>query len=172
MTNLKSVILELLKDDENQKIAGTLMMLSPALLLSLNGSIEINFDDFNDISDHPVFAPAMANFNELYEGMMESHPDEVMAKRVTTEMIETEDPEEKAKFDKLKKAAECFNSIADTMGDLGDSFEIDLSFPIWCLSSRISLKSSGVGKVVSLLLMNKIGELLERQHGFVGADSD
>ena len=173
VSNLKQAILDILKDDEHQKIAGALMQISPIFLLAVNGNVNIKFDEYNDISEHPVFAPGMANFNELYEGMMESDPSEIMGKRVDTEMRETDDPEEKEKFDQLKAIAECFNSIADCMEDLGETFEVDISAPDYCLSTRFALHCSGVGKALSLFGMSKICDKIQSRPGFAnGGDPD
>jgi hypothetical protein len=39
-----------------------LMMIVPAFVFGITGKLNIEFDDFEDIAEHPMAAPAMATF--------------------------------------------------------------------------------------------------------------
>jgi hypothetical protein len=61
---LKKAISEMLKseNEEEQQIAQTMMMAAPVFIFGINGNIGIKFDDFEEIAEHPMAAPAMATF--------------------------------------------------------------------------------------------------------------
>ena len=59
-----------------------LSMFAPAMMLSLNANVDINFEDFDDIKNHPMAGPAMMSFSELFEGMLGMNVDEVKATRL------------------------------------------------------------------------------------------
>ena len=65
IANLKKVIFDLLKDSEvvESDLAPFLMGISPIILLTLNGQVDLNFDDYEEIKDLPMLEPLMANFN-------------------------------------------------------------------------------------------------------------
>jgi hypothetical protein len=46
------------------------MGISPVLLLTLNGNIDLNFEDYEEIKDLPMMEPFLANFNQLFEGAL------------------------------------------------------------------------------------------------------
>jgi hypothetical protein len=45
-------------------------MAAPVFLLGLNANVDISFDDFNAIKDHPMAGPAMVSFSDLFEGLL------------------------------------------------------------------------------------------------------
>ena len=63
----------MLKSDDNkeQAMAQKLMLVAPAFIFGINANIDIEFDDFEEIAEHPMAAPAMATFVQLFEGMLE-----------------------------------------------------------------------------------------------------
>ena len=61
ISNLKKVFLHVLKD-ENQGMLNTLMMMAPVTLLTLDGKVHIELEDFDEIADHPMAQPAMMSF--------------------------------------------------------------------------------------------------------------
>ena len=44
-----------------------LIMIVPAFVFGITGKVDIEFDDFEEISEHPMAAPAMATFSELFK---------------------------------------------------------------------------------------------------------
>jgi len=39
-----------------------MMIAAPAFIFGINADMDIEFDDFEEIADHPMAAPAMATF--------------------------------------------------------------------------------------------------------------
>jgi len=68
---MKKVLMEFLKSgkEEFAGMAQGLMMASPMFILALTGDVDFEFDDFEDIKDHPMAAPFMASFKDLYNGI-------------------------------------------------------------------------------------------------------
>ena len=164
LSNFKSAILDLLKDDEHQKIASSLFTISPALLLQIGGSVNVQFDDYNEIKDHPVFAPLMANFNELFEGMLENNPEELIERRFDLEG--KEDTEGKSPhYKQLICVVKGYNTCMDALKNLGGTVELDICLPDYAATVRLSLKGTAVGKVLTLLMshlfFDKLNEELE-----------
>jgi len=59
-----------------------MMMGAPAFIFGINGNMDIEFDDFEEIAEHPMAAPAMATFEQLFEGLLEDTPDSYMTKKL------------------------------------------------------------------------------------------
>ena len=69
ISNLKKVFLHILKD-ENTQFMGPLMMMAPATMLSFDGKVHLELDDFDELANHPMAQPLMMSFAQLFEGMM------------------------------------------------------------------------------------------------------
>lgn len=46
------------------------MFASPFILLTLNGNIDLSFEDYEEVKDLPMMEPFLANFNQLFEGAL------------------------------------------------------------------------------------------------------
>lgn len=84
ISNLKKAISEMLKseDEGEQQLAQKLMLVAPAFIFGINANMNIEFDDFEEIAEHPMAAPAMATFDQLFEGMLEDAPDSFLTKKL------------------------------------------------------------------------------------------
>jgi len=69
---LKKVVFDLLKDSDvvESDLAPFLMGVSPLILLTLNGQVDLAFEDYEELKDLPLLEPFMANFNQLFEGAL------------------------------------------------------------------------------------------------------
>ena len=67
------------------------MMGAPLLLFQLTGNMQLEFDDFEEIEEHPMAAPVLATFAQLFEGVLEQSPSDVASKTLNFDSIETED---------------------------------------------------------------------------------
>ena len=84
VSNLKKAIAEMLKSDseEEQEVGQQLMMIAPAFIFGINANMNIEFDDFEEVAEHPMAAPAMATFEQLFEGLLEDSPDSFLNKKL------------------------------------------------------------------------------------------
>ena len=48
----------------------------PAFLFSLNGHLRLDFDDFDEIQEHPIAAPVLTTFAQLFEKSTKLNLDE------------------------------------------------------------------------------------------------
>lgn len=62
---LKTLVFNLMKDSEtmDSELAPFLMGISPFILLTLNGEIDLKFEDFDDVKELPMMEPLLANFS-------------------------------------------------------------------------------------------------------------
>jgi len=84
----------MLKSDNEaeQKFGMKLMMIAPVFIFGIGANVAIEFDDFEEIAEHPMAAPAMATFEQLFEGLMEDAPDSFLTKKM--DLSECEEPKE------------------------------------------------------------------------------
>jgi hypothetical protein len=73
-----------------------LIVASFAFIFGINGNMSIEFDDFEEIAEHPMAAPAMATFEQLFEGMLEDSPESFLAKKLDLSGCDKEGNEETA----------------------------------------------------------------------------
>ena len=64
------------------------MMIAPVFIFGITGKLNIEFDDFEEISEHPMAAPGMATFEQLFEGILEDAPDSFMNKKMDFDAID------------------------------------------------------------------------------------
>ena len=84
ISNMKKIFLELAKDETFQDKIGNLMMFAPATMLTLNGKLDFDFDDMEEIENHPMAAPLMMTFEQLFEGGLGSSPNEMLKNELDT----------------------------------------------------------------------------------------
>lgn len=79
ISNVKKALMAALKDEESQRLAPILMMASPAFMVGVSGSLDVTYDDFDEIREHPMAGPAMVSCADLFEGVMGMSRDEALA---------------------------------------------------------------------------------------------
>jgi len=57
------------KSEEHAEKIGPAMMAAPVFMIAVNGKVNIKFTDIDEIESHPMAAPLMATFEQLFEGM-------------------------------------------------------------------------------------------------------
>lgn len=65
IAQLKKIVFDCLKDSDvaDSDLAPFLMGVSPFILLTLNGQVDLAFDDYDELKDLPILEPFMANFS-------------------------------------------------------------------------------------------------------------
>lgn len=73
-----------MKDSEtmDSELAPFLMGISPFILLTLNGEIDLKFEDFDDVKELPMMEPLLANFSQIFEGATTQSVDELLADKM------------------------------------------------------------------------------------------
>ena len=69
VSNLKNAISELTKseDPEEQEAGNAFLKIVSVFLLSITGKVSLDFDDFDEIADHPMAEKFMVSFEKLFE---------------------------------------------------------------------------------------------------------
>ena len=95
------------------------MMGAPALMFSLTGNVRLDFDDFEEIEEHPMAAPILATFSQLFEGVMEVSPGDYENKVFSLDKL---DPESlnTSTGNQIKLAANIISTLIDLLSDIGN----------------------------------------------------
>lgn len=150
VSNLKKAIAEMLKSDnsEEQEVGQKLMMIAPAFIFGINANMNIEFDDFEEVAEHPMAAPAMATFEQLFEGLFEETPDAFWNKKL--DLSGCEEPAE------VKKEATVINDIIEAICDLEDpafnNISIKSASADLPISTDIDIHSESIGSGIKLAL--------------------
>jgi len=134
-----------------------MMMAAPAFIFGINANMDIDFDDFEEIAEHPMAAPAMATFEQLFEGIMEEAPSEYLNKKMDLSSCDTQE--------KHKNSMNIVNDLIELVCDFEDpkfnNICIKVSSTNVPVSVDIDLKSDGLGSGIKLALkclLKKIAE--------------
>jgi len=71
------------------------MMLSPAFMFGVSANLDVTYDDFDELKEHPLAAAAMVNFTDLFESMAGRSKEDVAA------MLSKKDELQKKKDDSI-----------------------------------------------------------------------
>lgn len=69
-------------------LAPFLMGISPIILLTLNASVDLAFEDYEDLKSLSVMEPFLANFNQLAEGALGNDIDTILGDRIDLSAID------------------------------------------------------------------------------------
>jgi hypothetical protein len=109
MANFKKVIFAVLKDPALGEVLGPFaFILAPIVLLQMNASLNLTFDDFEELKELPMMEPLLANFGQLFEGISGSD-----VETLTSERITEYDGEEVPAY--LKRAVEAQHTLFDIL---------------------------------------------------------
>ena len=88
---MKKVIATLLKDNQlSTKSHSRLKILLLSFLLKINGKVQVNFDDFDDVKDHPLMEPFMHSFQDVFEQHVGDTPDNSITNKISAQDSDSE----------------------------------------------------------------------------------
>jgi len=113
ISNLKKLFLELSKNEELKDTMTEAMMFAPATLLTMNGQVHFEFEDFEEIEDHPLAQAGMMTLGDLINGALGESVEEVEAaiKEIQFDMDKEVEDYQKGEFDTLKAGAEMLMAL-------------------------------------------------------------
>ena len=89
IAQLKEIIFDLIKDSEVvESELAPFLPVAPIILLTLNGQVDLAFDDYNELKDLPMLEPFMANFNQLFEGALGEDIDTLLEDKIDLSALE------------------------------------------------------------------------------------
>jgi len=74
--NFKNAIYNRLKDEKLKKNFAPVLMAGPLLLLETNANIDISFDSYDELKDHPMAQTLMVSYKQLFGGIIGGDLDE------------------------------------------------------------------------------------------------
>ena len=140
-----------------------MMMAAPAFIFGISGNVGIEFDDFEEIAEHPMAAPAMATFEQLFEGLMEGAPDSFLNKKM--DLSACEEPAE------VKKQMSLVNDMIEVFCDLEDpafnNISIMTAYANFPLSSDVEIHSESIGTGIKLALKAGLLKMIAGKAGHI-----
>ena len=67
ISNLTKVFLDFSKEESGGSMKRNLMMLAPIATLALSGKMDLQFEDFDEVEEHPMAGPFLATFDQLFK---------------------------------------------------------------------------------------------------------
>ena len=150
------------------------MMVSPAFMVGVSGSLDVTYDDFDEIKEHPMAAPALVSFADLFEGMTGKSREDALSvyeKKAALEAARQPDAEgeEKAKT----CAIDAILAGLDLLENLGEEGHIEWRV---LLKDRglieVSFESPGVQKAALLAIAAGPFRSIARELGAGGDEDD
>ena len=131
IAQLKKIIFDLLKDSEvvESDLAPFLMGVSPLILLTLNGQVDLAFEDYDELKDLPLLEPFLANFNQLFEGATGQDLDTVLdeSNRIDVSSIPDDAPKSLTQF---KQAIDLIHAWLDLLAVAHEDGDLQVS-AVW-----------------------------------------
>jgi hypothetical protein len=148
---LKKAISEMLKSEseEEQAIAQKMMLVAPAFIFGINANMNFEFDDFEEIAEHPMAAPAMATYEQLFEGMLEEAPESFMNKKLDLTGCEEVNAEVAGQMSLVNEIIE---ALCDLDSPEFNHISLKASYCQFPISSDIEIQSEGIGQAAKLAL--------------------
>jgi len=147
VANIKTALLEFLKISDDMKLQmlmGPVMMLAPAFLIQVNANVNIEFDDMDEVINHPMAGPFLASGTQLMEGAIGDRAD------ILKKIEESEHP-----------GKDIVNTLFDLFEDMDNSkdshVEARLAVPKIGVSAEFVFQSAGLKDLLQLGLMANPG---------------
>ena len=150
-----------------EKIKEGLTMAGPAFALETNLSLELDFDDMEEIKAHPMASTVLVSLDQLMQGILGK--DRKTVQEWEPNYSEVED---KAAFDKFvetsdyckdkKKQLDLLQMVGEMFADFDNDCSVELAAGIFGLGS-LEYKVEGAGYGELLVLIYKAATLSHRE---------
>lgn len=140
----------MLKSDveEEQELGQAMMMFAPAFIFGINANMKVDFDDFEEVAEHPMAAPAMATFEQLFEGLLEEGPDSFINKKL--DLSECESPA--TVRDQMNFVIEMIESVCDLDDPAFNSISVKASCAEVPVSLDVNVETESLGHGIKLAM--------------------
>lgn len=142
-------------DEEDKELMKIAMLGSPLFLLGFSGKLDIVFNEYEEILEHPMLSKFMLSFSQVFEKLFEQKPDALAKKRLDRGQIKLD--ENSYDYESMKNLV----ALIDLVNDAFDSFNsldyetfdninikiLNMNLPI---SAEINLNSKGLGNAIHL----------------------
>jgi hypothetical protein len=163
IANMKKVFMELSKseNESHQMMIQQAMIAAPLTMLQLNANLNIQFDDFEEIENHPMAAPFLASFDQLFEGVFDQPWNEFMGLQLETEGCNAE-PGTEEEFGLL--GAELHSIMCQLVSDMNSqgNLQIAISIPSYLSTVELQITAPGVQQATALGLQMVIPKFQQK----------
>ena len=151
ISNFKRVLVEFSKTDDEalQTLAQQALMIAPITMLQFNANVEVDFEDFSEIEEHPMGQPLLATFDQLFEGQAGMSWNDYMELKFDIEGCKAE-PESEEEFG--LKFVDFHSLLSNVVSDMNPQGNVDfsLSFPSYLVTSELHITAPGVQQAFAL----------------------
>jgi len=157
VSNMKRVFMEMAKSEEHAEMVGPAMFGAPVFMLALQGKVNINFTDFEEIESHPMAAPLMATFEQLFEGAIGRSADEFLEDQFDIEGIPKGKDEQ---IDMVLMGVELHSMVMALVDDMPHSPNVTITtaIPDLLICSEVEVRAPGLKEALQLGLHAPISE--------------
>jgi hypothetical protein len=152
ISNFARVIREMSEtEDENIKdFLQGLGMYTPALMLQIATNVDLDFDDFDEILNHPLAEQLLLTFEQAFEMVgAPAELTELMTANFNPKINETEMPDEI--LEQLRTAGALkIDDLTKLIDNIGDQIQVNFSLPEHCISGSVDIKTQGLRKAITL----------------------
>jgi len=125
------------------------MMIAPATMLTLNGKLDFDFEDMEEIENHPMAAPLMMTFEQLFEGALGSNPNEALKNELDTEGLPEAEPKSEKEF--FMEGLQVFKMLDSLIKDLDTGkINVNVSVPSMLVNVEVDVNAPGIKEAAHL----------------------
>lgn len=168
ISNMKRVFMEMGKSEEHMEKIGPAMMIAPGFMLALNGKVNIKFNDFEEVEQHPMAAPLMATFEQLFEGMTGKTPSEFKEQKFDVSGCK---PQPGTEQSLILKVVEFHSLVQALVNDMptASHINVNVNCPDMLVNTEVDINAPGLKQALALALhlpIERIQEMgLDRMKG-------
>jgi len=121
------------------------MMAAPATMLSVNANIDLTFDDFDEVLEHPMAGPAQANFDQLFTPVTGHNWKDLIANtKINKDLIPADD--DSRRVTEARVIVGLFEEMSMLLSDLANEgdLRLELSVPAYGVVSKTNIRAPGL----------------------------
>ena len=109
----------------------------------------MTFDDYEEIEEHPMAAPMLATFEQLFEGMLEQSPSDISNKVLSFEKL-GDDTKQHRWYNSHSQLVDALNVASNFIGEISEEITVAVSNEDIPLSASFQVNSAGIGAAAKL----------------------
>jgi hypothetical protein len=155
LRNLKKALIEGVKDEGLQHV---LKQMGPAFALSSNSSVDLTFDDFDEVREHPYANQMLVSLGQIIEGAFGKSIDEALKYRPDFARVDKKALDSHVRTSEYCKEKmqelNALTAIANLLREFAQDFRIQVEGNMWgFVALKYDFQGAGYGDM-ALLLFN------------------
>lgn len=130
------------------------MMMAPATMLSFNGQVHFEFDDFEEVQSHPMAEAGMMTLGQLVEGALGQGIGDFDPNSVSTDVPSTDGKEgaDKEAIEIMEIVGKMLAGTSDILGNMKDTFSVKVGLPQVGSAIEVNVNAPGAYRLVKIPL--------------------